>query len=126
VPLLNVESSIALSAEQRKEVLGAIGNCVVRNMEVALRQVRARISYVDPSTAQVGEGLADDEHPWVVAWVSILEGRTEARRTGFIDDLAGVLATAFRVDESHVRVVIQEVPKVHWGIGRQTAAALGR
>jgi 4-oxalocrotonate tautomerase len=98
----------------------------VRHLDVHPRQVRARLEHVDPGAALVGETGADAASPWLVAWVSILEGRPESKRIAFIDDLAGVLAEGYGAAESAVRVLVQEYPKVHWSIGRQTAAALGR
>ena len=99
---------------------------MVRHLDVHPRQVRARLEHIDPASALVGEEVADPASPWLVAWVAILEGRPESKRVGFIDDLAGVLASGYGVPESVVRVLVQEYPKVHWSIGRQTAAALGR
>ena len=84
------------------------------------------LDHIEPATAIVGETVGDPLSPWLVAWVSILEGRSEATRVAFIDDLAGVLALGYKAPESAVRVLVQEYPKIHWSIGRKTAAALGR
>lgn len=126
MPIVRVESSAPLAAEKRAAVLHAIGACVCRHLDVHPRQVRARLEQIDPASALVGEEVADPASPWLVAWVAILEGRPESKRVGFIDDLAGVLASGYGVPESVVRVLVQEYPKVHWSIGRQTAASLGR
>ena len=126
MPIVRVESTIALAAEKRADVLQAISACIVRHLDVHPRQVRARLEHVEPGAALVGETVGDPASPWLVAWVSILEGRTEAKRVAFIDDLAGIVALAYNAPESTVRVLVQEYPKVHWSIGRQTAAALGR
>jgi phenylpyruvate tautomerase PptA (4-oxalocrotonate tautomerase family) len=66
-----------------------------------------------------------DAPPWIVAWASILAGRPEPQRAAFVRDLLEVLAQCYRVDESVVRVLVQEYPSVHWGMGRATAAAKG-
>lgn len=126
MPIVRVEYSLPLAADRRGDVLAAIADCVVRHLDVHPRQVRALLRYVDPADALVGESATDLANPWLVAWVAILEGRPEAKRIGFIGDLAGVLASEFGAPESAVRVLVQEYPKVHWSIGRQTAAALGR
>jgi 4-oxalocrotonate tautomerase len=126
MPIVRVESSAPIAPEKRAEVLHAIGAVVCRHLEVHPRQVRARLEHIDPAAALVGEEVADPASPWLVAWVSILEGRPESKRVAFIDELAGVLASGYGVPESVVRVLVQEYPKVHWSIGRQTAAALGR
>lgn len=117
---------MALPVELREGVLQAIAACVVRHLDVHPRQVRARLEHVEQNTALVGEQTCDTAGPWLVAWVAILEGRPESKRVAFIDDLAGVVAAGYGAPESAVRVLVQEYPKVHWSIGRQTAAALGR
>lgn len=126
MPIVRVESSIHLTLEARVALLREIAACVVRNMDVHPRQIRASIEAVDASSALVGESLADPASPWLVAWVAILAGRHESKRTALIDELAGVLAAGFGAEEGAVRILIQEYPNVHWGIGRRTAAALGR
>jgi 4-oxalocrotonate tautomerase len=126
MPIVRVESTIPLAPEKRGEVLQAVSACIVRHLDVHPRQVRARLQNVEPGDSLVGETVGDPEGPWLVAWVSILEGRAEAKRTAFIDDLAGVVAHGYGAPESAVRVLVQEYPKIHWSIGRQTAAALGR
>ncbi len=126
MPIVCVESTIALPNDRRADLLQAISACIVRHLDVHPRQVRARLEHVDPSATLVGETVGDPASPWLVAWVSILEGRTEAKRVAFIDDLAGIVALGYNAPESTVRVLVQEYPKVHWSIGRQTAAALGR
>jgi 4-oxalocrotonate tautomerase len=126
MPIVCVESTIPLAHEKRGDVLQAISACIVRHLDVHPRQVRARLQHVEPGDALVGETAGDPASPWLVAWVSILEGRSEAKRIAFIDDLAGIVALGYGAPESAVRVLVQEYPKVHWSIGRQTAAALGR
>jgi phenylpyruvate tautomerase PptA (4-oxalocrotonate tautomerase family) len=126
MPIVRVESSIAVPDNRREAVLRDIAACIVRHLDVHPRQVRARLEHVPPETALVGETLADAGSPWLVAWVAILEGRPESKRIAFIDDFAGTLASAYGVADGSVRVLVQEYPKVHWSIGRQTAAALGR
>ena len=126
MPIVCVESTLPLANEKRAEVLQAIAACIVRHLEVHPRQVRARLHHVEAAATLVGETVGDPASPWLVVWVSILEGRSEAKRIAFIDDLAGVVAHGYGAPESAVRVLVQEYPKVHWSIGRQTAAALGR
>lgn len=43
-----------------------------------------------------------------------------------IDKVTGALVEALGSPREAVRVLIQEVPKTHWGIGGQTVKALGR
>ena len=41
----------------------------------------------------------------------------------FIGDMLPLLAGLYDVEEAVVRVLVQEYPKAHWGIGRAAAAA---
>jgi phenylpyruvate tautomerase PptA (4-oxalocrotonate tautomerase family) len=126
MPIVRIESSIHLAQEHRTALLSEISACIVRNLGVHPRQVRALIEEIDPAAALVGEQLADATHPWLVAWVSILAGRSEEKRIALLDDLGAVLAAGFGVDDSAVRTLIHEYPNIHWGLGRQPAPAPGR
>jgi phenylpyruvate tautomerase PptA (4-oxalocrotonate tautomerase family) len=126
MPIVRVESSISLpSGKPRAEALGAIADCIVRKLEV--KPVQVRVAFVDlaPADVIVAGKHGADAPPYVVAWASILEGRPEEKRAAFVADLLEVLARIYRVDESVVRVLVQDFPSVHWGIGRAAATAKG-
>jgi 4-oxalocrotonate tautomerase family enzyme len=126
MPIVRIESSIALPPEtSRSEALSAVADCIVRKLEVKPVQVRVAFVDIDAESVLVAGKQGTEAPPYIVAWASILEGRTEAKRAAFVADLLEVLARVYRVDESAVRVLVQDFPSVHWGIGRATATAKG-
>ncbi|MCG2635471.1 MAG: 4-oxalocrotonate tautomerase family protein [Gammaproteobacteria bacterium] len=58
--------------------------------------------------------------------VHILEGRDEALRARLIEALTNTVCDVLGSPKEAVRIVIDEVPKENWGIGGQSAKALGR
>jgi len=126
VPIVRVESSIPLpAATSQPEALEAVAECIVRHLDVKPVQVRVAFVNLDPAAVMVAGKPAGEGPPWIVGWVSILEGRPEDVRAAFVSDLLDVLAKCYRVDGSAVRVLVQTYPAVHWGIGRAAAAAKG-
>lgn len=61
-----------------------------------------------------------------IAHIHILEGRSDAQKEAVIDKVTTALCEALGSPRDAVRVLIQDVPKTHWGIGGQTAKQLGR
>ena len=61
-----------------------------------------------------------------LAQISIMEGRTEEQKARMIREVTEALCHSLGVPRESVRVLVQDVPKSHWGIGGETAAALGR
>jgi phenylpyruvate tautomerase PptA (4-oxalocrotonate tautomerase family) len=124
MPIVRVESSVPL-ATPRAAALAAIGECIVRNLDVKPVQIRATITGLDPASVMVSGKTGADAPPYIVAWASILEGRPEEKRVAFVSDMLTVVANIYGVDESVVRVLVSDFPSVHWGIGRATATAKG-
>jgi phenylpyruvate tautomerase PptA (4-oxalocrotonate tautomerase family) len=126
VPILRIESSLPLPPEtSRAGAFAAVAECITRGLGVKLVQVRIAFVPFDADSVMVAGKTGSGAPAWVVAHASILAGRPEAQRAAFISDLLAVLANCYRVDESVVRVLLQEYPSVHWGMGRATAAAKG-
>jgi phenylpyruvate tautomerase PptA (4-oxalocrotonate tautomerase family) len=126
MPIVRIESSIPLPAQTpRAEAFAAVAECITRDLDVKPVQVRVAFVDFDPASVMVAGQTGADAPPWIVAWASILSGRPELQRAAFISDLLAVLAKIYRVDESAVRVLVQEYPSVHWGMGRAAATAKG-
>jgi len=126
MPIVRIESSISLpSGTPRAEALSAVADCIVRRLEVKPVQVRVAFFDLEPADVIVAGKHGPDAPPYIVAWVSILEGRSEEKRAAFVAELLEMLARVYGVDESVVRVLVQDFPSVHWGIGRATATAKG-
>jgi 4-oxalocrotonate tautomerase family enzyme len=126
MPIVRIESTVGLPPEtSRAQALAAVSDCIVRKLDVKPVQVRVVVSDLDPADVLVAGKTGADAPPYIVAWASILEGRTEEKRAAFVAELLAVLAEVYRVDESVVRVLVTDFPSVHWGIGRATATAKG-
>ena len=62
--------------------------------------------------------------PFIV--VRIQEGRPPEMIETLIAALTEATQQALGAPKESVRVIVEEVPKTHWGIGGQSAKALGR
>lgn len=60
------------------------------------------------------------------AQIYLLEGRTPEQKKAVIEKVTQALVDAVGAPAQSVRVLIQEVPKEHWGIGGVSARDLGR
>lgn len=54
--------------------------------------------------------------------VSILEGRTPQQKEELIARLTQTVTETLSVKPESVRILIQEMPKTHWGIAGQSVA----
>ncbi|MCB1916490.1 MAG: 4-oxalocrotonate tautomerase [Rhodocyclaceae bacterium] len=61
-----------------------------------------------------------------LAQIYILEGRTAEQKAAVIGKVTEALHEALGAPKEQVRVLIQEMPKTHWGIGGISAKDLGR
>lgn len=126
MPIVRIESSIPLPPSTSHRVaLDAIGDCIVRTLEVKPVQVRVVVATIDAESVLVAGKQGPDAPPYIVAWASILEGRPEEKRVAFVAEMLTVVAQCYGVDESVVRVLVTDFPSVHWGIGRAAATAKG-
>lgn len=56
--------------------------------------------------------------------VNLLTGRDVARKRALVRELADAAVRALDVPLASVRVILNEVPPEHWGIGNETKADL--
>ncbi len=60
------------------------------------------------------------------AHISILEGRTPEQIETMIREVTDAIHRSLGAPVENVRVLVDEVPKTHWGIGGKSVKALGR
>lgn len=61
-----------------------------------------------------------------VVQVNMLEGRSDAQKEALIVEITEAMHRAIDAPRESVRVIINEMPKQHFGIGGRSAKALGR
>jgi len=61
-----------------------------------------------------------------IAHIQILQGREPALKATLIHAVTAAIVDTLRVKPESVRVILQEVPPEHWGIGGVSAKELGR
>ncbi|WP_375057476.1 2-hydroxymuconate tautomerase [Zobellella sp. DQSA1] len=61
-----------------------------------------------------------------IVQVNMMEGRSDAQKEAVIEEVTAALVRALDAPRESVRVLINELPKQHFGIGGQSAKALGR
>lgn len=88
-------------------------------------QVRVAFYDVDPAQAMVEGETGAAAGPWIFVLAHIHEGRDPADRAAFVADLLTVVAGCYGVEESSVKVLVQEFTNADWGFGRKKAAAAG-
>jgi 4-oxalocrotonate tautomerase len=60
------------------------------------------------------------------AQISIMEGRTPEQIESMIHEVTDAIQRSLGAPVETIRVLVEELPKTHWGIGGKTAKALGR
>lgn len=58
--------------------------------------------------------------------VSMMEGRNDEQKEALIAALTEATVQSLGAPRDSVRVLLNEIPKTHWGIGGKSAKALGR
>lgn len=61
-----------------------------------------------------------------VAQINILEGRSDEQKEMLIREVTDAISRSLGAPVESVRIIITEMPKQHFGIGRQSARKLGR
>jgi len=61
-----------------------------------------------------------------IANIQILAGRPAEARRALIQAVTAAIVESLQVKPESVRVIVQEVPPEHWGIGGVSAKELGR
>jgi 4-oxalocrotonate tautomerase len=61
-----------------------------------------------------------------IANIQILQGRGPDMKASLIRAVTDAIAATLKVKPESIRVILQEVPAEHWGIGGVSAKELGR
>lgn len=61
-----------------------------------------------------------------IVQIHLIEGRDDAKKERLIAEVTDAICHSLEVKPETVRVIIQEMPKAHFGIGGVSAKKLGR
>jgi 4-oxalocrotonate tautomerase len=61
-----------------------------------------------------------------IANIQILQGRPPEAKQALIRAVTAAIVESLQVKPESVRVIVQEIPPEHWGIGGLSARELGR
>ncbi len=61
-----------------------------------------------------------------IAQINIIEGRSDEQKEKLIEKVTQAIHEAIDSPEANVRVIINEMPKQHFGIGGQSVKKMGR
>lgn len=61
-----------------------------------------------------------------IATINIIEGRSDEQKEKLIIKVTQAIHEAIDAPEANVRVIINEMPKQHFGIGGQSVKKMGR
>ncbi|AJE16224.1 MULTISPECIES: 2-hydroxymuconate tautomerase [Pseudomonadaceae] len=61
-----------------------------------------------------------------IAQIHILEGRSDEQKETLIREVSEAISRSLDAPLTSVRVIITEMPKGHFGIGGESAKAIGR
>jgi len=61
-----------------------------------------------------------------IAQINIIEGRTDEQKEKLIDEVTQAIHRAIDAPVANVRVIINEMPKQHFGIGGESVKKMGR
>ena len=61
-----------------------------------------------------------------IVTINMMEGRSDEQKEQMIDAVSEALASSLDAPKESVRIMINEMPKQHFGIGGQSAKKLGK
>ncbi|GAA3525930.1 2-hydroxymuconate tautomerase [Zobellella aerophila] len=61
-----------------------------------------------------------------IVQVNMMEGRSDQQKEAVIEEVTAALMRSLDAPRESVRVLINELPRQHFGIGGRSAKALGR
>lgn len=107
----------------KQDLIAGLTGAVVEAIDAPIESVCVILTEVEHSNFAVAGKPAPG--PRAVLQAFLIAGRTDAQKVRLIERLTAATA-AIGVDPAIVRVFIQDLPNSDFGLGGQTAAALGR
>jgi 4-oxalocrotonate tautomerase len=128
MPTLEVYLAAGHSEASKATLIHGMTQATVRAIGAPADSVRVLLSEL-PAThfGIAGKSAANGAAPSLPVIVAILiAGRTDAQKQALISALSATGAKVLDVPIEATRVIIKDIPNTDFGIGGQTARALGR
>lgn len=111
--------------QQKRHLIAAMTDAVVAAVDAPADAVRIFLHDVPTGNFAIGGEPAPRRS---LAWIQavLIAGRTPAQKTRLTALLSAAAGAALAVDAFTVRVLVIDIPNTDFGLGGQTAQALGR
>ncbi|TKC88277.1 4-oxalocrotonate tautomerase [Trinickia terrae] len=128
MPTLEVYLPSGHDASVKADLIGGLTRATVESIGAPADSIRILLSELPPANFGIGgKSAANGALPMLPVIVAILiAGRTEAQKVALIGALSDTASQVLAVPLQATRVVIKDIPNTDFGIGGQTARALGR
>ncbi|WP_454735653.1 tautomerase family protein [Cupriavidus necator] len=113
----------------KAELISRLTDATCQSLDAPPDSVRIWLSEVAPSNfgcAGVTAAHADGRPDLAFIQAILIAGRSDAQKARLIVSMTDAAVQVLGIPADVVRVAIQDIPNTEFGIGGQTAAALGR
>lgn len=121
MPFVRLETSIALPAAQRLDLLHDVIACAAEHLSIPAQFCRAAYDFVDRAERVIGTG---SDEPWVMAYAHMKAGRTSASKAAFTNALFDLLAARLDAPRSALRILISDYAPEDWNNGGDAGSTL--
>ncbi|MDR5753323.1 MULTISPECIES: tautomerase family protein [unclassified Caballeronia] len=124
MPTLEVYLPQGHADERKASLIQGLTQATVDAIGAPAQAVRILLSELPAANIGLGGKLTPSALPVIVA--ILIAGRTEAQKQALIAHLSETSAAILDVPLQSTRVIIKDIPNTDFGLGGQTARALGR
>jgi phenylpyruvate tautomerase PptA (4-oxalocrotonate tautomerase family) len=121
MPFVRLETSVALSAAQRQDLMHAVIACAAEHLAVPAQACRAAYDPIDRADRVIGTGTNE---PWAIAYAHMKAGRTPAIKAAFTNALFDLLAAQLGVPRNALRILITDYAPEDWNNGGNAESTL--
>jgi 4-oxalocrotonate tautomerase len=124
MPTLEVYLPQGHADERKASLIQALTQATVDAISAPAESVRVLLSELPTANLGLGGKTTPAALPVIVA--ILIAGRTDAQKQALIEHLSETAAAILDAPLQATRVMIKDIPNTDFGIGGQTARALGR
>lgn len=124
MPTLEVYLPQGHTDERKASLIQGLTQATVDAIGAPAESVRVLLSELPATNIGLGGKLTPSALPVIIA--ILIAGRTDAQKKALIAHLSETSAAILEVPLASTRIMIKDIPNTDFGIGGQTARALGR